>query len=163
MSTWITAILFVALMAMIATAFMTLVRLTLGPSIMDRAVASDVLAVAAAGITLVLAVRTDRTDVLVLAIMFSMVGFMYSVTLGRFSERPRDTTDSPATPEQLRAQEVRLMREAQSELHAEEREAIKAAREAQVSKQSAKSVADAGERAKQASKKASKMASEKHE
>lgn len=162
MSTLITVILFVALMAMVATAFMTLVRLTLGPSIMDRAVASDVLAVAAAGITLVLAVRTDRTDVLVLAIMFSMVGFMYSVTLGRFSERPRDTTEA-ATPEQLRAQEVRLMREAQSELHAEEREAIKAAREAQVSKQSAKSVADAGERAKQASKKASKKASEKHE
>ena len=109
MSTLITVILFVALMAMIATAFMTLVRLTLGPSIMDRAVASDVLAVAAAGITLVLAVRTDRTDVLVLAIMFSMVGFMYSVTLGRFSERPHDTTGAATTPEQLRAQPLLLV------------------------------------------------------
>ncbi|WP_297555499.1 MrpF/PhaF family protein [uncultured Actinomyces sp.] len=152
MSTVINVILFVALMAMIATAFMTLVRLTLGPSIMDRAVASDVLAVASAGITLVLAVRTDRTDVLVLAIMFAMVGFMYSVTLGRFSERPRETTDAATTPEQLRAQEVRLMREAQSELHAEEREAILAAREAQAAAQTAKNVADAGERAKNASK-----------
>lgn len=125
----VNVILLIALIAMILTAFMTLIRLAIGPSIMDRAVASDVLAVAAVGITIVVAVRTDRTDVMVLAIIFAMTGFMYSVTLGRFSERPHETIERQrVTPEEIRAEELRLIHEAQTELHQEEREAIMAAR-----------------------------------
>ncbi|HHT40324.1 MAG TPA: hypothetical protein GX000_01550 [Actinomyces sp.] len=115
-----------AMLAMLATLFLALIRLILGPAIMDRAVASDVLSVAAVGITALLAVRTGRNDVIVLAIMFAMVGFMYSVTLGRFSERPSapDSEVPKPTTEEVEAEEIRLVREAQSELHAEEREAV---------------------------------------
>ena len=109
----------VTMLAMLATLFLALLRLILGPTIMDRAVASDVLSVAAVGITSLLAVRTGRDDVMVLAIMFAMVGFMYSVTLGRFSERP--SAPDSKTPKLTSA-------EAQSELHAEEREAIRKVR-----------------------------------
>ena len=120
----------VTMLAMLATLFLALLRLILGPTIMDRAVASDVLSVAAVGITSLLAVRTGRDDVMVLAIMFAMVGFMYSVTLGRFSERPSapDSKTPKLTSAEVAAEEIRLVREAQSELHAEEREAIRKVR-----------------------------------
>lgn len=120
----------VTMLAMLATLFLALLRLILGPTIMDRAVASDVLSVASVGITALLAVRTGRDDVMVLAIMFAMVGFMYSVTLGRFSERPSvpDSEAPKLTSAEVAAEEIRLVREAQSELHAEEREAIRKVR-----------------------------------
>lgn len=118
----------ITLGAMIATLLLSALRLALGPSVMDRAVASDVMSVAAVGITLLLAVRTGRNDVMVLAIMFALVGFMYSVTIGRFSKRSVSESAPILTLEQAREEEIRQVREAQSELHAEEREALKAAK-----------------------------------
>ncbi|MDO5034997.1 MAG: monovalent cation/H+ antiporter complex subunit F [Actinomycetaceae bacterium] len=138
------SILLIALIAMIATAFMTLVRIAIGPKIMDRAVASDVLAVAIVGITIVVAIQTGRDDVLVLAIMFSMVGFMYSLTMGRFSERPTDKW-ARKSPEEIRAEELRMMLEAQSELTEEGRAAIREARKAAESKRTLKSIAEQSE------------------
>lgn len=121
-------IFFITLGAMIATMLLSLARLALGPSVVDRAVASDVMSVAAVGITVLLAVRTERDDVMVLAIMFSLVGFMYSVTIGRFNKRSA-TEDTPVlSEEEARKEEIRQVREAQSELHAEEREAVQAAK-----------------------------------
>lgn len=111
----------------IATFIITLVRLTLGPTLLDRAVASDIIAVGAIGLTALVAVATSRDDVMVLAIVFTLIGFLYSVTIGRFSERT-DRGKRILTPDEARVEHIRLLREAQAELHAEEREALKAAR-----------------------------------
>ena len=118
-----------ALLIMFATMFLTFIRLVLGPTIMDRAVASDVLAVASVGVTVVLAMRTGRDDVMVLTIMFALVSFLYPVTLGRFSERTvRGQKKDIPTMEQVVAEDRRLADEAQFDIEAEEREAIQAAR-----------------------------------
>lgn len=111
----------------IATFLITLVRLTLGPTLLDRAVASDVIAVGAIGLTALVAVATKRNDVMVLTIIFTLIGFLYAVTIGRFSERI-DREKRILTPAEAHAEHMRLLREAQAELHAEEREARKAAR-----------------------------------
>ncbi|MDO5719683.1 MAG: monovalent cation/H+ antiporter complex subunit F [Actinomycetaceae bacterium] len=114
----------------IATFLITLVRLTLGPTLLDRAVASDVIAVGAIGLTALVAVATKRDDVMVLTIIFTLIGFLYAVTIGRFSERV-DRQKRILTPDEARAEHRRLLREAQAELHAEERQARQAARASQ--------------------------------
>lgn len=125
--TALSAIYMVTGIVIIATFIITLVRLTLGPTLLDRAVASDIIAVGAIGLTALVAVATSRDDVMVLAIVFTLIGFLYSVTIGRFSERT-DRTKRILTPDEARIEHIRLLREAQAELHAEEREALKAAR-----------------------------------
>lgn len=125
--TALSAIYMVTGIVIIATFIITLVRLTLGPTLLDRAVASDIIAVGAIGLTALVAVATSRDDVMVLAIVFTLIGFLYSVTIGRFSERT-DRTKRILTPDEARVEHIRLLREAQAELHAEEREALKAAR-----------------------------------
>ncbi|MDO5049964.1 MAG: monovalent cation/H+ antiporter complex subunit F [Actinomycetaceae bacterium] len=122
-------ILTVSLVGLIATLFIALIRLILGPTTTDRAVASELLSVAGLGITAIVAVRTDRGDVLVLAIMFAMIGFLYAVTIGRFNERfiPDEEAGKP-TPEQVAADDLRMDREAETEVEAESRQAIQEAR-----------------------------------
>ncbi|MDO5729863.1 MAG: monovalent cation/H+ antiporter complex subunit F [Actinomycetaceae bacterium] len=123
----LTAIYTLTGMVIIATFIITLVRLTLGPTLLDRAVASDIIAVGAIGLTALVAVTSNRNDVMVLTIVFTLIGFLYSVTIGRFSERI-DSGKRILTPDEAKSEHIRLIREAQAELHAEEREALKAAR-----------------------------------
>lgn len=82
--TWVIgALLFLA-------ALLTLVRITIGPSVLDRVVASDVLVsivVCALGAH---AALTGLSTTLPLLVSLSLVGFLGSVAVARFVARDRD-------------------------------------------------------------------------
>lgn len=64
-------------------------RIVRGPSLLDRAIGSDVLLVVLSG-ALVLEMAVNRhTNTIVLVVLASMVGFVGSVTLARFVEDNR--------------------------------------------------------------------------
>ena len=72
------------------SALLTLVRMTIGPSVLDRVVASDVIVsivVCALGAH---AALTSGSTTLPLLISLSLVGFMGSVAVARFVARDRD-------------------------------------------------------------------------
>ena len=71
-------------------AALTLVRITIGPSVLDRVVATDVLVsivVCALGAQ---AALTSGSTTLPLLISLSLVGFLASVAVARFVARDRD-------------------------------------------------------------------------
>ncbi|MFK5634345.1 MULTISPECIES: monovalent cation/H+ antiporter complex subunit F [unclassified Ornithinimicrobium] len=73
-----------------AAALLSLIRVTIGPSVLDRVVAIDVLVsvvVCALGAHVAL---TDGSSTLTLLISLSLVGFMGSVAVARFVARDRD-------------------------------------------------------------------------
>lgn len=64
-------------------------RIVRGPSLLDRAIGSDVLLVVLSG-ALILEMAVNRhTNTIVLVVLASMVGFVGSVTLARFVEDNR--------------------------------------------------------------------------
>ena len=72
------------------SALLTLIRITIGPSVLDRVVATDVLVsivVCALGAH---AALTSGSTTLPLLISLSLVGFMGSVAVARFVARDRD-------------------------------------------------------------------------
>lgn len=78
-----------------AAALLTLVRVTIGPSVLDRVVALDVLVsivVCALGAHVAL---TDGSSTLTLLISLSLVGFLGSVAVARFVARDRDPEPEP--------------------------------------------------------------------
>ncbi|MDO5739122.1 MAG: monovalent cation/H+ antiporter complex subunit F [Ornithinimicrobium sp.] len=85
-------------------ALLTLIRITIGPSVLDRVVATDVLVsivVCAFGAH---AALTGLTTTLPLLVSLSLVGFLGSVAVARFVSRDRDRapgTDAPASPQPL--------------------------------------------------------------
>lgn len=75
---WVSA----ALLAV--SAFLALVRLSLGKTILDRAVALDILTAVAIAVAALLIVWRGRSDLLVLLIIFALTGFLSSATVARF-------------------------------------------------------------------------------
>ncbi|MCZ7429910.1 monovalent cation/H+ antiporter complex subunit F [Micromonospora sp. WMMA1949] len=72
---------------LVAAGGLTLVRIIRGPSILDRAVATDVLlAVAVAAIATEAAYSRDATALPVLVVL-ALVGFIGSVSVARFAAR----------------------------------------------------------------------------
>ncbi|GAA5160039.1 monovalent cation/H+ antiporter complex subunit F [Ornithinimicrobium tianjinense] len=77
-------------MLLATSALLTLARITIGPSVLDRVVASDVL------VSIVLcalgahAALSSGSAALPLLISLSLVGFMGSVAVARFVARDRD-------------------------------------------------------------------------
>ncbi|SJN37374.1 Na(+) H(+) antiporter subunit F [Micrococcus lylae] len=66
-----------------------ILRIVRGPSLLDRAIGSDVLLVVLSG-ALILEMAVNRhTNTIVLVVLASMVGFVGSVTLARFVEDNR--------------------------------------------------------------------------
>lgn len=83
------------------SALLTLIRITLGPSVLDRVVASDVMVsivVCALGAS---AALSDAWTTLPLLISLSLVGFMGSVAVARFVARDRDTPFVAPAPDRL--------------------------------------------------------------
>ena len=75
------------LVGLVVAALMCLVRLVRGPSVPDRIVALDVLVqVVVAGIAVAAAVTRDGTYLSVL-VAVSLLGFVGTVSVGRFIER----------------------------------------------------------------------------
>lgn len=72
------------------SALLTLVRLTIGPSVLDRVVATDVLvSIAVCTVGAHIALNPGVTS-LPLLISFSLIGFMGAVSVARFVARDRD-------------------------------------------------------------------------
>ena len=85
--TWV----LLATAAMLGVAgLLTVIRLTIGPTILDRSVALDVLmAITIAGIVLY-AVNTETTSTLPVLVVLSMVGFVGSVAIARYASGTDD-------------------------------------------------------------------------
>lgn len=72
------------------SALLTLIRVTIGPSVLDRVVATDVLvSIAVCAVGAHIALNPGVTS-LPLLISFSLIGFMGAVAVARFVARDRD-------------------------------------------------------------------------
>lgn len=81
------AVAVVCLVGLAVAALLAVVRLVLGPSVPDRVVALDnLLLVVVAGIA-VGAAATGRSDFLGVLVAVSLLGFVGTVTVGRYVER----------------------------------------------------------------------------
>ncbi|MDO5722374.1 MAG: MrpF/PhaF family protein [Actinomycetaceae bacterium] len=107
-------------MAMVATIGLSLVRLALGPSVYDRANASDVIAVAVIGLSAMLGAVNGRSDVQIITVILTLIGFLYAVTIGRFTGR-MSASRSIMTEDEAKAEKAKMEREAHSQMYAEER------------------------------------------
>lgn len=83
------------------SALLTLVRITIGPSVLDRVVASDTMVSIVVCALGVYAALSDGWTTLPLLISLSLVGFMGSVAVARFVARDRDTPFVAPTPDRL--------------------------------------------------------------
>ncbi|WP_461004854.1 monovalent cation/H+ antiporter complex subunit F [Trueperella pyogenes] len=79
-----TYILALCMVILFVAAVLVLVRLTRGPSSLERMVAVDFMTSVLIGAVAVLAALTRREDLLALFIALSLIGFVGSMTLARF-------------------------------------------------------------------------------
>lgn len=76
----------VAISALVVTAAGATVRLVLGPSLVDRVIALDVMLISVMGMIAVQAARTGVTTYLDLLVAVAIVGFTATVAASRFIE-----------------------------------------------------------------------------
>ncbi|WRS30663.1 monovalent cation/H+ antiporter complex subunit F [Actinomycetaceae bacterium MB13-C1-2] len=74
----------VSLGMLFASALLSLVRLVLGPTALDRAISIDVITAAVIGTVVVLIAWWQRTDLMVLLIIFALTAFFSTVTVSRY-------------------------------------------------------------------------------
>ncbi len=75
----------VSLGMLVLGALLALVRLALGPTPLDRAIAIDVVSAAVVGVIVALIAWQGRTDLMVLLIIFTLTAFFSTVTVARYS------------------------------------------------------------------------------
>lgn len=78
-------VLWICFAVLIVSMGLVLVRLEAGPTILDRAVALDVITAASVGVVVVLMAFSGRVDLLPLLVVLASVGFIGSTALARFS------------------------------------------------------------------------------
>ena len=83
-------ILAIALGLLFAATALVLVRVYLGPTNLDRALSLDVLIVIVTGIIATQILRTDDVGGLAIMVVFSLTGFVGSVSVARFMARKED-------------------------------------------------------------------------
>ena len=83
-------ILGVAVGLLLAAAGLALVRVALGPTNLDRALCLDVIIVIVTGILATQIVRTGDAASLPILVVFSLTGFVGSVSVARFMGRKED-------------------------------------------------------------------------
>ena len=83
------------------SALLTLIRMTAGPSVLDRVVASDTLVSIVVCALGAYAALTEAWTTLPLLISLSLVGFMGSVAVARFVARDRDSPFVAPAPDRL--------------------------------------------------------------
>lgn len=108
----------------VSSALITLMRIAFGPTVIDRAVAVDLLtAVGIAVVTLVIAWQ-GRGDLGVLLIIFALTGFFSSVVVARYAgkDAPGDRAILSKEEAKLRAQ--RQQREEERKIRTERLELI---------------------------------------
>lgn len=79
-----TVVIVVAAIMLAVAAGGTIVRIVLGPSILDRVLAADVLLAIVGGALVIDMVVNRNLDYLALLIAISLIGFIGSVTVARF-------------------------------------------------------------------------------
>ena len=79
-----TVVIVVAAIMLAVAAGGTIVRIVLGPSILDRVLATDVLLAIVGGALVIDMVVNRNLDYLALLIAISLIGFIGSVTVARF-------------------------------------------------------------------------------
>lgn len=77
----------VTLGALILSGTFAMIRLLRGPSLLDRVVALDVLAVVAVGMIAVAAIQTDQPALIDVALALALVAFLGTVAFARFLEQ----------------------------------------------------------------------------
>lgn len=83
-------ILGVAVGLLLAAAGLALVRVALGPTNLDRALCLDVIIVIVTGVLATQIVRTGDAASLPILVVFSLTGFVGSVSVARFMGRKED-------------------------------------------------------------------------
>jgi multicomponent Na+:H+ antiporter subunit F len=76
-----------AMVALVGGVMMSVVRLLRGPSIADRAVALDQIAVQVVGIIILYSVRVDDPVYLDAALVVGLIGFLTTLAFARYIER----------------------------------------------------------------------------
>ena len=85
-----TIILGIAVGLLLAAATLALTRVALGPSNLDRALCLDVVIVIVTGILATQIVRSGDASALPILVVFSLTGFVGSVSVARFMGRKED-------------------------------------------------------------------------
>lgn len=85
-----TIIIGIALGLLLAALAMALVRVALGPTNLDRALCLDVVIVIVTGVLATQIVRSDDASSLPILVVFSLTGFVGSVSVARFMGRKED-------------------------------------------------------------------------
>lgn len=117
----ITVILWITAGLLLIAALLAVLRLTLGPTALDRAVAADLITSVGIGVTALVIVWWSREDLQALMVVFALTGFFSAVAIARFFGRENALERRILTREEAAAQ----MREEQ------EREARRQALEVQ--------------------------------
>ncbi len=103
---------YVTCLAVLAVAAaLVVIRIERGPSVLDRAVAVDVVTSALIGFVAVFSAMEGRTDLIPLMASLAVVGFISTVTIARFAGAASDEDRHILTPEeeaQLLLAETRL-------------------------------------------------------
>lgn len=86
-------ILAIALALLLAAAALALVRVLLGPTNLDRALCLDVIIVIVTGILATQIVRTGDAATLPILVVFSLTGFVGSVSVARFMGRREEDAE----------------------------------------------------------------------
>ncbi len=74
----------ISLGMLLASAILALVRLVQGPTALDRAISIDVVTAAVIGTVVILIAWWQRTDLMVLLIIFALTAFFSTVTVSRY-------------------------------------------------------------------------------
>lgn len=80
----------IALAALAATFLLALIRVVIGPSIADRAMAADVCLFAVVTSIALIAVRTKTESFLDVVLVASLLGFLATISLARLVKKDRE-------------------------------------------------------------------------
>lgn len=80
-------VMWLSLGLLVVSALLAVLRVAFGPTILDRAVATDLLTSIGIALIAILIVWWRRADLLVLLILFAITGLFSSTTISRFMQR----------------------------------------------------------------------------
>jgi multicomponent Na+:H+ antiporter subunit F len=101
-------------------AILTMIRVEKGPTMLDRAVAFDIISnIVIIGVALDAAVEL-RTDIVPILAALALFGFVSSVTIARFVSVEPDEAGRIKTPEEVRAENEAQLRAEMAAARAEE-------------------------------------------
>jgi multicomponent Na+:H+ antiporter subunit F len=97
----VNALLAVSAVVFGVAALLVVVRITRGPTMLDRAIAFDVLVSIAIGGIVVQAAVDDNADAVPLILVATLLGFVGSVSIARFTPGSDDVDDEPKAGDRL--------------------------------------------------------------